>query len=86
MAVQSNQFVAIIGRNSHNLIYNQATTKSSHTTMIWILEKFLKFIKGITFEPAFFLFMLAHGFYVIVAQTLYIGTFTYQEILFLWKS
>ena len=54
--------------------------------MIWILEKFRKFIKGITFEPAFFLFMLAHGFYVIVAQTLYIGKFTYQEILILWKS
>ena len=31
-----------------------------------------QFMQGITIEPAFFLFMLAHGFYVIVAQALYI--------------
>ena len=30
------------------------------------------FIQGITIEPAWLLFMLAHGFYVIVAQNLYI--------------
>ena len=31
----------------------------------------VKFIKNISFEPAFFLFMLAHGFYVMAAQELY---------------
>lgn len=31
-----------------------------------------EFIQGITIEPAWLLFMLAHGFYSIVAQNLYI--------------
>ncbi len=37
-----------------------------------VKDKIRSFVKSITFEPAFFLFMLAHGFYVIVAQSLYI--------------
>ena len=37
-----------------------------------LLKNVLKFIKGITFEPAFFLYMLAHGFYVMASATMYI--------------
>ena len=37
-----------------------------------LLKNVLKFIKGITFEPAFFLYMLAHGFYVMTSATMYI--------------
>lgn len=37
-----------------------------------LYKKFQSFVGSITLEPVFFLFMLAHGFYVIVAQSLYI--------------
>ena len=37
-----------------------------------LLKNVLKFVRGITFEPAFFLYMLAHGFYVMASATMYI--------------
>ena len=43
-----------------------------------LLKNVLKFIKGITFEPAFFLYMLAHGFYVMASATMYIDKVRYK--------
>ena len=39
---------------------------------MWCWVKAKAIVQNVSIEPAYFLFMLAHGFYVIIAQSLYI--------------
>ena len=47
-------------------------TVGDRFTWAWFKRGWLNFWTNITIEPVFLLFMLAHGFYSIVAQSLYI--------------